>query len=76
MIDDRQLSDTLGNIAEASPSQLAEIVEHALIWYGHHGREVSEALLRRLKSHPSEVEEGFAQLESVEGVLSGRTDSL
>jgi hypothetical protein len=78
MLDDRKQTDTLENIGEANTGQIAEIVEAAVIALGRYGREPTEILLARVKDGPRDpyFEEGLAQLESLGGVLDGRTDEL
>lgn len=78
MLDERQLEQTIGHIADANTDQLAEIIHAALQAHGSFGREVSEKVLARIEAEPGEpyAREGLAQLEAVEGVLDGRLESL
>lgn len=76
MLTDRELTNVIAKIGEASDYQLAEVLDVAIDRLGHAGRPAAEALLSRLGARTAYHEEGLAQIVAVEGVLDGRTDSL
>jgi hypothetical protein len=64
-------------IDDADEEGLAWILACAIDRLGEFGRSGAEALLKHLQTASlANAEEGLAQLEAVEGVISGRTDSL
>lgn len=67
----------LGYIEDADQDQIAELVVAAVQRLGYHGRTAAEKVLELTGRDPdADLVEGLAQIESVEGVISGRTDSL
>lgn len=74
-----ELNRALDSIADADDIELAGILICGLKRLGELGRAVSEEMVGKIKAEngPDALTlEGLAQIESVEGVLSGRTDSL
>jgi hypothetical protein len=78
MASDNELNQVLDTIADADTRELARIGEAFIERLGDHGRNGAQALLDRLQENNGNylTTEGLAQIESVEGVLSGRTDQL
>jgi hypothetical protein len=77
MLSQKEMADALNAISEADDQELANIGEAFIERLGDRGRAGAEALLERIRDNGSGlIEEGLAQIESVEGVYSGRTDAL
>jgi hypothetical protein len=76
-ISSRETDAACDAIGEATAPQLARLLRQALVCLGEFGREGAEALLAEIQRSPEpNIEEGLAQIAAVEGVFTGRTDSL
>lgn len=74
-----ELNAACDTIADADPGETAKLVVFSLRRLGYHGRPTAEAIIAGIKAESgpdAELVEGFEQLIAVEGVISGRTDSL
>lgn len=78
-LNDGALVRAMDTIEDADHAETAQLVVAALRRLGEHGRQTAEAILGQVRAEgepDSLLVEGLAQIEAVDGVISGRTDSL
>lgn len=79
MITDKTHEETMNAIAAADDIQVAGLVLFAIQTLGRRGRFSTEKMLEQVEAEGGpdpDLEEGLAQIGSLEGVLTGRTDAL
>lgn len=75
-----ELNRALDSVMDADEQELAAILVAGIRRLGENGRRTTELMLAQLEADNQKGDalliEGLAQIEGLEGVVSGRTDSL